>query len=111
MKKIILTGVIAFFAAITMNAQTELPTDCNAGVLQGAVNQCEGQDWTLANVGIAVIDYLVMPEPPYASGFVTMSFVPDCDPGEPCPRIAKVVNYERIVINNNGACKYERADF
>ncbi len=76
-------------------------------MISGQINAQEGQGFKVQDIAVAVIDYLVQPEVPYVSGFVTVTYVPDCEPLEPCPKILKIQNFDKVIINNNGNCKYE----
>ncbi len=112
MRKLILTAALALGSMVAMNAQTLVPADCqNSGYLAAQINNCEAQGWKVNLISTTPINYLVQPDPPYVSEYVDISYVRDCEPLEPCPEILKVQRYERVVINNNGNCRYRRGEF
>ena len=99
MKKIILS----IFATVTLAfvGSAQLYQSCqNDNFVEAKIDAIEAQGWIEVNRAFAVIDYLIEPETPYAMGFLSVSFVPDCDPGEPCPRIARAIQFDAIKQND-----------
>ena len=112
MKKLLFLGA-AFMLLFAANsfAQSAIPNgapNCgNANILNSIVQSEAAQGWDFAGSAYAVIDYATAPEAPYVGGFVTLSFVPNCEPNEICIQIVKIVNVD-VIIQKSGNCTYKR---
>lgn len=108
MKKIILsflaTGMLAFMGSAQLYQTCQ-----NDNFVEAKIQAIEAQGWVEVDRAFAVIDYLVEPETPYAMGFLTVSFVPDCEAGEPCPKILRIENFDAIKQNNQ-VCLWKLAN-
>lgn len=97
MKKLVLFLALACLGLVSAQAQTA----CNDAILGATENAQAGQGWILSSTQYAPINYLVQPDYPYPSATITQVYVPDCEPLEPCPRIAKIIVFEEIQVNQN----------
>ncbi|TNE55879.1 MAG: hypothetical protein EP338_01890 [Bacteroidetes bacterium] len=99
MKKVLLsclaTGLFAFMG------NSQIYQSCqNDAFVEANISAVEAQGWVEVDRAFAVVDYLVEPETPYLIGFLSVSFAPDCDPGEPCPKILRIEQYEAYKQND-----------
>ena len=87
MKKFIFSGLA--LCAFAFNGISQIPTCQNEGALEGRISGIEASGWKEVSREFVYINYFVEPTPPYQLGYLVVGFVPDCDPLEPCPQIAK----------------------
>ncbi|TNE55877.1 MAG: hypothetical protein EP338_01880 [Bacteroidetes bacterium] len=111
MKKFLL-GVLACGAlSFTSMAQSLSPTiSCqNDGALEARIDAIEAQGWVEVSRSFNYIYYFIQPEAPYQIGTLNVTFVPQCDPGEPCPEIARL--YQEVAYQqNDNICLWKPAN-
>lgn len=106
---------LVLFLALTclglVSAQAQTVSGCNEAVINASIQANAGQGWALQSKEFTSINYLVQPDAPYITGFWIVTYTPDCEPLEPCPRILKAERFDAIIVNENGNCVVKRGDF
>lgn len=107
MKKLIYSlSVLCLFVGASVYGQA--PQCSNDNGLEGRIDAVEAQGWVEVHRDYQAINYLVPPEPPYVAGTLTVTFAPDCDPGEPCIQIVRFYQEDAVVLNDRGNCVWRR---
>lgn len=101
MKKLIISSVMFLALAFAGNAQSSAPSCNNDNGLEGRINGIEASGWVELSREFVPVNYLVEPTPPYLIGTLYVIFGPDCDPGEPCTKIAMIYAEDATQITQN----------
>lgn len=72
----------------------------NQNSLEAQIDAIEAQGWVESGRSFTAVNYLIEPEAPYLIGTLQVGFYPDCDPNEPCPRIAQIAVFEAYQQND-----------
>jgi hypothetical protein len=105
MKKIFVC--IAFVALAAGFAFGQTPSCQNDNALENRIDAVENQGWVEVSREFQPYYYFAVPETPFIIGELHVTFEPQCDPGEACPRILMLYS-EKATATSPSACHWQR---
>lgn len=101
MKKTLVTFGLTLMCATGAFAQSTPPSCQNDNGLEGRIDGIEAGGWVEISRTFYPVLYKIAPTPPYLIGTMEILFGKACDPGEPCPEIAKLYREDAIQQSQN----------
>lgn len=102
MKKVILLfGLLMTLCAAGSYAQNAAPSCQNDNALEARIDAIEASGWVELSRNFYPVYYFETPEHPFLIGTIEIVFGVDCEPGEPCPQIARLYREDATQVNDN----------